>query len=521
MPLVPETAPRPGAPCGLTDPSAGDGGRSGRRILNALRCRRDRNGGRNKIDEPLKTQTPRREKQDTTGIWIKHCGNSNEPPLSFRIGGIYIICYNEDMNLTTLLVVAALDLGEVFSAPDAWRASAVDFTVAHAADGFKFADAKRRSAVSMGRGKCVWHGLDIWECRVYYDAAGATRLEMSLYNRGDDREGLGLGPRQLDDLLGKIESALGPAAKRGRPAKRKLRAGSFQNRLAWAKSDPPAEVVWGVSHADGTRPQIDFMRLSLVRPGGKARPKGAAKSVSGNAARAKAKANLAKNDEGDVWIKNVPMVDQGQKGYCAAAVAERVLRYYGHDVDEHEVAQIAGTTSEGGTSDREMTRTVQDMGSRYRLGYGEIVSLSDSLEAVDDDIDAYNKSAKALRQPALSRAEFTRGNRVYVGEIYAAMKPHVLKRARTKDSRYKKFLSGVKRQVSQGIPVFWSVTLGLYPEPEIPQASGGHMRLIIGYNEKTKEILYTDTWGAGHELKRMPADWAFAITHSAFYLRPL
>ena len=65
------------------------------------------------------------------------------------------------------------------------------------------------------------------------------------------------------------------------------------------------------------------------------------------------------------------------------------------------------------------------------------------------------------------------------------------------------------------------MTLGLYPEPEIPQASGGHMRLIIGYNEKTKEILYTDTWGAGHELKRMPADWAFAITHSAFYLRPL
>ena len=35
------------------------------------------------------------------------------------------------------------------------------------------------------------------------------------------------------------------------------------------------------------------------------------------------------------------------------------------------------------------------------------------------------------------------------------------------------------------------------------------------------EILYTDSWGAGHELKRMPEDWAFAITHEAFFLKPL
>ena len=56
------------------------------------------------------------------------------------------------------------------------------------------------------------------------------------------------------------------------------------------------------------------------------------------------------------------------------------------------------------------------------------------------------------------------------------------------------------------------------------------MRLIIGYVERKdqktkkteiKEILYTDSWGAGHELKRMPADWAFAITHDAFFLKPL
>ena len=55
----------------------------------------------------------------------------------------------------------------------------------------------------------------------------------------------------------------------------------------------------------------------------------------------------------------------------------------------------------------------------------------------------------------------------------------------------------------------------------MPQSGGGHMRLIIGNNAKTHEILYTDSWGPGHELKRMPEDRAFAITHDAFFLKPL
>ena len=112
-----------------------------------------------------------------------------------------------------------------------------------------------------------------------------------------------------------------------------------------------------------------------------------------------------------------------------------------------------------------------------------------------------------------------------------AMEAKVLKEMSMKDkSGYTKFIKGIREQTARGVPLFWSVRLGLYPEPGIPQAAGGHMRLIIGYVERKdpktkkteiKEILYTDSWGAGHELKRMPADWAFAITHDAFFLKPL
>ena len=55
---------------------------------------------------------------------------------------------------------------------------------------------------------------------------------------------------------------------------------------------------------------------------------------------------------------------------------------------------------------------------------------------------------------------------------------------------------------------------------EIPQAKGGHMRLIIGYNNKTNEIIYSDSWGAKHAMKRMPSDNAFPMTTGLYFMEP-
>ena len=71
------------------------------------------------------------------------------------------------------------------------------------------------------------------------------------------------------------------------------------------------------------------------------------------------------------------------------------------------------------------------------------------------------------------------------------------------------------------VPLLWSVQLGIVEEnPRLPQASGGHMRLIIGFNPKTSEVLYTDTWGRGHELKRMALDNAWTITTGLYAVVP-
>ena len=348
-------------------------------------------------------------------------------------------------------------------------------------------------------------------------------MELSLYNRGD------AGDETLD--VARLKAKIDAVAKKVAPDERKapspekttLRNGGLRFRRAFAKADPAAELVWGLSAPDDNKVRtVEYLRLTLTPKGEmKAKSTKLAKRAEGKAGKAKIKDNVTKSPNGDVYIDNVPMVDQGQKGYCAAAVSERVLRYYGNQIDEHEIAQQAGTTAQGGTSVAAMKDVITAVGAKNGLGFQNVVSMTSSLGDLDEEVARYNKAAKLEKKPTISLAQFTHGNMINVGEMHEAMEPKVIYRMRQKDPRFKKFSSGVRQQVALGIPVFWGVTLGIYPEKGVSmQSTGGHMRLIIGYNDKKKEILYTDTWGEGHELKRMPEDWAFAITHDAFFLKP-
>ncbi len=423
------------------------------------------------------------------------------------------------LTLALTLMLGVCDLGELFSKPKSWETTSSLFAMEHATAGFRPTDMSGAQVTSMGEGKCAWHGLPLWESRVYFDGPRVSRVELSLYNRGDASKASKdeMSKKELNDFLTKVAKKIDPKGKLPRTERKKNRSGGFQCTKRWDKTNPAVELMWGIADDD----TADFVRVTLM-PQQKRKAKGATKSVSGRAAAAKVKVNVTKNPAGDVWIANVPMVDQGQKGYCAAAVAERVLRYYGHTIDEHQIAQMAGSTAEGGTSIREMIETVRTVGSKCRLGFNEIVSIAGSIGDIEKEIERYNKAAKRLKRKELAFKNFLRGNMFMVSELRAAMEPKVILEMRKKDADRKKFIDGIKKQTSAGIPVFWGVTLGIFPEPGLSlQSRGGHMRLIIGYNEKTRDILYTDTWGAGHELKRMNEDIAFAITHDAFILRPL
>lgn len=424
------------------------------------------------------------------------------------------------------LLLAVLDLGEVFSSPEAWQDSADMFAVEHRQEGFRFASEARDVVNSLDPDACTWKGHKVYETRVFFESNEGeeriSRVEMSLFNRGDAKDAT-MSLEALQTVLDKISLDFAPRQKRFKDEKTTLKNNAAQYRRALNKGSIDVEIVWAISAKDKSGKRgVEFLRLTIYGPTISGKAKTTAAKTNGGA-KAKIISNVTKSPNGDVFIDNVPMVDQGQKGYCAAAVSERVLRYYGFRIDEHEIALQAGTTAEGGTSISAMKEIVERIGGKNGLGYAEIVAMNEGgIAGLEEELKAYNKAAKAEKKPELSLAQFTRGNMIFTGELREAMNPKVLHRMRQKDSRSKKFSRLVRQQIASGIPVFWGVTLGIYPERGVnPQTSGGHMRLIIGYNDKKKEILYTDTWGEGHELKRMPEDWAFTITHEAFYLKPL
>ena len=203
------------------------------------------------------------------------------------------------------------------------------------------------------------------------------------------------------------------------------------------------------------------------------------------------------------------------------------------EVEEHEIGQAAGTTADGGTSTKEMKESIDMIGKRFRLAtqtlYGDFdKNVDDRIQGLEKEVASYNKAAKKLKKAEIAESVYIHrsGNMIQYDPraVDTAMDPEVLMDMKVngaQKSRYRKFMSDIHQYVNQGIPLIWGVKFGVYPEPNTKQELGYHIRLIIGYNDKKREILYSDTWGSGHELKRMPADWAWTISRCLMVMKPL
>ncbi len=424
-------------------------------------------------------------------------------------------------------VFGAYDIGADFADKEKWTADPVEFNIDHKDAGFRFVDQKRDCAVAMGEGLVEYKGVPVAETRVYFGEGKVKKIEISVYNKGDLDP---IGKDKFLELVEKVRSSVNPeGARLPDTTKETLASGMYRRVQRWDKTFPAAELSWAWRESrEGGKREIkpEYVRLNLIG----AEDASAARREMTTSRQAtkgvrKIKENVQKNANGDVFISGVPMVNQGQKGYCAAATSERVLRYYGLEMDEHEIAQLAGTSATGGTESGAMVDAVTRVGNKVGLRKEDIVRSASGGEWEKSDIyktlQLYNQAAKSAKEPTIDWQQYMSGMSINAGAIMEAMKPKILKAARAKLSgQQKRFHDEIHKQVNAGVPIFWSVMLGHYPEPEIPQASGGHMRLIIGYNDKTKEVLYTDTWGPGHELKRMPEDWAWTITTSCMFLKP-
>ena len=453
------------------------------------------------------------------------------------------------------------DIGKDMSDSAFWTSDPVLFVSRHSESGFEFTSDQREGADSRRDGAVVCFGLPVYESRIVFGAGGGIeRVELMLYARGGTEalnEFTGADGRKFRRLervdrpitraaffsaLDTVRNRLGGKGAKTPKVKKSFSAGARQFSQEWPQSDisTQAELIWNYEQQGKNMStfKAGFIRLAVNGPARLAEVKRNRRATVGESAAngaGKITGNVIDESKGrgDVFVDNVPMVDQGQKGYCAAASAERVLRYYGVEIDEHQVAEAAGTTAEGGTSILAMKNSIESIGKRYRLGtmvcYGDFDKGTGArIEGLNDEVRVYNKAAKKLKKPAIGEDVYItrQGNVTYYNPAAfdQAADPEVLKEMKVNGaqmSKFKKFMKDVRDQIKKGIPLFWGVNLGIYPEPGIPQAGGGHLRLIIGYNDKKGEILYTDSWGAGHELKRMPCEWAWTITKSLMYMKPL
>jgi hypothetical protein len=426
------------------------------------------------------------------------------------------------------------DLGDIFKEPQSWSTKATDFQGEYRRLGFRFMDGQQ-TAMSNQRELLRFLGLEVCEARVYFGPEAVRRVELSLYNKGD----AGVKDRETFEALAetvkaKICEFLQDSGMTGKTSNE--RANYFARRHQWIKRAPGVQLEWACvepHRSDGKSVpySAEFIKVLLVplKAGGglTADPGSLEAAARTKQAQRSIRENVTRNPAGDVWIDGVPMVDQGQKGYCAAAASERVLRYYGIEVDQHQIAQLADTAAEGGTTLEGMSKAISKVGRQFQLDKEELIppdtggSFGKSAHA--KLLEDYNAVARKMKEPQIDWQMYTANEAVDIQQIWQAMKPDILLTARVGEKQaMSQFVKNVTLYVDQGVPLLWSCLAGMYPEtPTLGQDGAfGHVRLIVGYNTKTKEVLYSDSWGPGHALKRLPLDQAWAMSKGLIVLRP-
>ncbi|MDQ2919639.1 MAG: C39 family peptidase [Verrucomicrobiota bacterium] len=359
-----------------------------------------------------------------------------------------------------------------------------------------------------------------------------SAVQISIYNRGDSGN---LDKNAFDALVQRSKAELNSltgvtSLERGTDNGSAVQSHGLvwvtpASRFLLEWSDTPANRVQGIDYRaefirlrvtpqrDQPRTFVDQVRAQSMLAAGAAQPKTVHASDL--------PARLIKEKDGSEWLPNIPMVNQGRKGYCVTAATERILRYYGVEVDQNELAQIADADARAGTSPEVMLDALKKLASRFRVQVMTEyrLSYSDFVREIND----YNRVARNAPKSTGATLINQQSSIANYPLVCHEMKGDLLLEAKTKlnPAYMTTFEREVQTHIERGIPLLWSVQLGMLPEEKLnPNARGGHMRLIVGLNPKTHEIYYSDTWGLGHELKKMPLANAWTITDGLFTLEP-
>jgi hypothetical protein len=177
---------------------------------------------------------------------------------------------------------------------------------------------------------------------------------------------------------------------------------------------------------------------------------------------------------GDVIITNIPMINQGPKGYCSPATWERYLRFVDIPADMYLLALAANTGVGGGTYSGDIiaaTRNIISSNGRKLGKVGEKPSIN--------KVSYYIEKGQPVMWSFLSTPSFQLEASINTAERNG------------KETKLKRNNSGQNED----------------------SGSGGHICLIIGYNEQTGEIAISDSWGPKFTERWVPAKIAEDVSY--------
>lgn len=235
-----------------------------------------------------------------------------------------------------------------------------------------------------------------------------------------------------------------------------------------------------LADAEGEYVGVQIVTTAFAEAGGKVA------DTTDTVIKARVLANLEKRENGDIVVGDLPMVDQGPKGYCAPATAERAMRYLGVPADMYILANAGQTGYGGGTSVEMllegMAGQIRSKRRSFDAWTGEM-KFKELQKYIDRGVPVMwcLCSTKGFNDTANSRTK----ERKSVTD-WAAWKEKV-----------------TKESAANSLP---------------KDKDTRHVVLIMGYNKETNEIAFSDSWGEDFKERWITLPEAQQVSDDRFYV---
>ncbi|QSH40515.1 cysteine peptidase family C39 domain-containing protein [Lentisphaerota bacterium ZTH] len=379
-----------------------------------------------------------------------------------------------------------------------------------------------RYALKNRRGILYWHDLPVCEAVLNFKRQKLNNIVLSLYNKADYPK---CGKSEYTIILEKSASSLDAIYGVQNSKRQAQNIGGIRiYSRTWTDKNNEAVLDWSYSGTSRSSFKPEFINITIRSKISNAATESDNRRIGSTVKAALAK-RVTRDDNGDIYI-SLPMVNQGQRGYCVAASIARILKYYGSTAGQHLLAALVNTDPEKGTSLESVERAIQKVGLKFRFYTREICDRKLFREPKNllTIIPKYNKIAKRNGKPELNAKDYVQKRRRFTflsrqkllrdfdEESFIAV-------CMKEENAFRSFKRKITAAINAGTPVLWAVQLGVIKEGKKRQF-GWHMRIVNGYNSRNDELIYSDSWGKGHEEKKLTWAQAWSMSIAAYMITP-